>query len=76
MLVYAPTIERFALIHPWGRFADSVFLFDPATETWERRAIQGPALVAGRPPMGYFDPRFGVVVLQQKNAARVWVYRP
>ena len=76
MIVYAPTIERFVLIHPVENFNTDVYLYEPENETWERRPIVGPTLTADRPPMGYFNPRFNVVVLQQKSASTVWLYRP
>ncbi len=74
MLVYASAKGRFVLLKPSQR-QSSLFEFDVATETWEEIRFTGPELQTSA-AFGYYDPRFDVVVLQQRSGRRVWVYRP
>jgi len=73
-LVYAEAADRFVLVHP-GHDATRVYEYDVSTESWQTRAFDGPAL-RSEPAFGYYDPRFGVVVMQPRRGSRVWVYRP
>ena len=72
--VYAEAADRFVLVHP-GHDATRVYEYDVSTESWQTRAFDGPAL-RSEPAFGYYDPRFGVVVMQPRRGSRVWVYRP
>ncbi len=73
-LVYAEAADRFVLVHP-GHDATRVYEYDVSAESWQTRAFDGPAL-RSEPAFGYYDPRFGVVVMQPRRGSRVWVYRP